>query len=590
MFIFFIMMWALVLNTHLFSMENYTSTIIRFVIVFTLALLAFILINRYNEKIASQKSITRFTWVDILYVSFHLLVATITMLLVDGDTAYIEVILLLPVITTASLMGIKAGLVMASICTAIIYAKNMILGPLVGVVEITEGNLITISVMFIMAWFSGAQTNLETQNRRLLTRLASTDFLTGLYNYGYFQDKLNEHIQEASDMNPLALIIIDIDYFKHYNEIYGHQSGDEVLTTVADVLTTKIGQRGIVSRYGSDEYIIGMPNTDSEQAVRVAQEISEAIGNHHFPGAEHQPEGRLTISCGVAVYPTHARNTKDLFRHADQALFRAKSLNKNKVELYFSVFDNLDLPGDEKELLNSIRTLISVINAKDRYTYGHSERVTFHATALARRIGLSQEEINMLGYAAFLHDIGKIEIDREVLNKPDILNEKEWEELKQHPQWGSDIVAAVTQLHPIIPVIRHHHENYDGTGYPDGLKGTDIPLLARIIRIADSFDAMISLRPYKKPLSIPQAIRELTVNAGKQFDPELVPPFLEIIQEEIMSKKTMRGAKNPPNRSVVPPAHRILIERPHPLIIYQHKNRLKARTPLPVTPMDFPFS
>lgn len=537
MFSVFIMLWALVLNSRLFSMEDYCLTIVRVMIFSSIGLLAFILITRYNEKIASQKSITKFTWIDILYVFFHLVVATVTIFLVDRNTSYTEVILVLPVITTASLMGIKAGMVMASICTAIIYAKNMLLGPFIGVFEITESNLITISVMFIMAWFSGTQTDLETRHRRQLTRLASTDFLTGLYNYGYFQDKINEHIQKASAKNPLALIIMDIDYFKHYNDSYGHQAGDEVLATVADILTNKIGQRAIVSRYGGDEFVIGLPNTDSEQAVRVAQEISEEIGAHHFPGAEHQPEGRLTISCGVAVYPTHARNTKDLFRHADQALFRAKSLNKNKVELYFSVFDNLDLPGDEKELLNSIRTLISVINAKDRYTYGHSERVTSHATALAKRIGLSQEEINLLGYAAFLHDIGKIEIDREVLNKPDILNEKEWEELKQHPQWGSDIVAAVPQLQPIIPVSRHHHENYDGTGYPDGLEGVNIPLLARIIRIADSFDAMISLRPYKKPLSIPQAIRELTINAGKQFDPELVPPFLEIIQEEIMFKE-----------------------------------------------------
>ncbi|MGI6514706.1 MAG: diguanylate cyclase [Syntrophomonadales bacterium] len=536
MFSFFVMTWALVLNTRLFSMEDYSLTIVRVLLVSSIGVLAFILISRYNEKIACQNLITKFTWVDILYVSFHLVVATVTIFLVDQDTAYIEVILLLPVITTASLMGVKAGMVMASICTAIIYTKNILLGPLVGVFEITGGNIITISVMFIMAWFSGAQTNLENQHRKQLTRLASTDFLTGLYNYRYFQDKFHEYIQKASEKNPFALIIIDIDYFKHYNDIYGHQAGDEVLAAVADILSARIGRRGIVSRYSGDEFVIGMPNTDSEQAIQVAEEIGKSIRSHHYPGVEYQPEGRLTVSCGVAVYPTHARNAKELLKHADQALFRAKSLNKNKVELYFSVFDNLDLPRDEKELLNSIRTLVSVINAKDRYTYGHSERVISYSTALARKIGLSQEEINLLGYAAFLHDIGKIEIDREVLNKVDMLNEKELEELKQHPQWGGDIVAAVTQLQPIIPIIRYHHENYDGTGYPDGLKGSEIPLLARIIRIADTYDAMVSLRPYKNPLSIPDAIKELTAGAGVQFDPELVPPFLEIIQEEIAQK------------------------------------------------------
>ena len=487
MFSFFVMTWALVLNTRLFSMEDYSLTIVRVLLVSSIGVLAFILISRYNEKIACQNLITKFTWVDILYVSFHLVVATVTIFLVDQDTAYIEVILLLPVITTASLMGVKAGMVMASICTAIIYTKNILLGPLVGVFEITGGNIITISVMFIMAWFSGAQTNLENQHRKQLPRLASTDFLTGLYNYRYFQDKFHEYIQKASEKNPFALIIIDIDYFKHYNDIYGHQAGDEVRAAVADILSARIGRRGIVSRYSGDEFVIGMPNTDSEQAIQVAEEIGKSIRSHHYPGVEYQPEGRLTVSCGVAVYPPHARNAKELLKHADQAHFRANSLNKNK-------------------------------------------------TALASTLGPSQELINLLGYAASFHDIGKIEIDREVLNKVDMLNEKELEELKQHPQWGGDIVAAVTQLQPIIPIIRYHHENYDGTGYPDGLKGSEIPLLARIIRIADTYDAMVSLRPYKNPLSIPDAIKELTAGAGVQFDPELVPPFLEIIQEEIAQK------------------------------------------------------
>lgn len=543
MFSFFIMMWALVLNTRLFSMATYSSTIFRFVLFCTLVLLAFIFITRYNEKIASQNLITKFTWVDILYVAFHLIVATVTIFLVDQNTTYIEVILLLPVITTASLMGVKAGMAMAVICTAIIYTKNMIMGPSVGIFEITEGNLITISVMFIMAWFSGAQTDLETRHRKQLTRLASTDLLTGLFNYGYFQEKLNEHIQEASEKNPLALLIMDIDYFKHYNDIYGHQAGDEVLTAVADILNTSIGQRGFVSRYGGDEFMVLLLNTDSEKAIQVAEEIGASVQNHYYPGVEYQPEGKLTVSCGVAVYPTHARNAKELFKYADQALYRAKSMNMNKVELYFSVFDSLDLQGDVKELLNSIRTLVSVIDAKDRYTYGHSERVTSYAIALGRKIGLPQDQINNLSYAAFLHDIGKIEIDREVLNKADVLNEEEWEELKQHPQWGSDIVTAVDQLQPTVPIIRHHHENYDGTGYPDGLKGADIPILARIIRVVDSYDAMTSQRPYKKPLSISAAIEELKANAGTQFDPELVPHFLEVINEELSSIK-YRGLSN----------------------------------------------
>jgi HD-GYP domain-containing protein (c-di-GMP phosphodiesterase class II) len=133
------------------------------------------------------------------------------------------------------------------------------------------------------------------------------------------------------------------------------------------------------------------------------------IKSQNFKGEEYQPEGKITISCGIAVCPTHALNPKDLIKHADQALYRAKSLDRNKVEMYFSVFDELDVEGDEKELLNSIRTLVSVINAKDRYTYGHSERVIDYAIKLGNKLYLPQEQIHLLGYAAFLHDIGKIE-------------------------------------------------------------------------------------------------------------------------------------------------------------------------------------
>jgi HD-GYP domain-containing protein (c-di-GMP phosphodiesterase class II) len=200
--------------------------------------------------------------------------------------------------------------------------------------------------------------------------------------------------------------------------------------------------------------------------------------------------------------------------------------------MYFSVFDNLDVEDDEEELLNSIRTLVSVINAKDRYTFGHSERVTDHAMKLAARFGLPQEQIHLLGYAAFLHDIGKIEIDRQVLNKVERLTDEEWKMIQHHPEWGSKIVKAMPKLRPIVPVILYHHENFDGSGYPNGLKGHAIPILARIIRVADSYDAMVSHRPYKKSLSMAEALDEIRTYSGTQFDPELADVFIEMIQED----------------------------------------------------------
>ncbi|HEX3011849.1 MAG TPA: diguanylate cyclase [Syntrophomonadaceae bacterium] len=535
MFCLFVMMFALVLSKKMFSITNYNITSIRFLFFFAATLLGFVLITTYNTKNASLNDSIKFTWIDFIYISFPLGIAAFTLFVV-GKTAYsAETILLLPVIITSSILGKKAGLIMAGVGTVIIYFENIISGTTTEIFLILQSNLILVSVMFIVAWFTGAQTDLENQHRRQLTKLANTDFLTGLFNYGYFQEKISEYVKDASYSNPLGLIMLDIDYFKHYNDIHGHQAGDSLISKVGDILNAKVNSDGFVSRYGGDEFVIVLRDTDTKKAMQVAEELSKTISSQHFHGEEYQPEGKITISCGIAICPTHAANAKDLVKYADQALYRAKSLYKNKVELYFSVFDNLDVEEDEAELLNSIRTLVSVINAKDRYTYGHSERVTDHALKLAKRIGLPQEDIHLLGYAAFLHDIGKIELDRDLLNKVGPLTDKEWQMIQNHSRWGSDIVKAMKQLQPTAPVILHHHENYNGTGYPAKLKGEEIPILARIIRIADSYDAMISHRPYKKHLDISAALEEIRSNSGVQFDPELASVFMDIIRDEFLS-------------------------------------------------------
>ncbi|HWP96604.1 MAG TPA: diguanylate cyclase [Syntrophomonadaceae bacterium] len=541
MFCLFIMMFAMALSEKMFSPTNYNTTGIRFLLFFASILLGLILITIYNTKNASLTVEARFSWVDFLYISFPLAVAAFTLFISGTNANHTEVILLLPTIITASLMGKRAGLIMATVCTGIIYIHNVITGPTSDLVVILETNLILISVLFIMAWFTGAQTDLDSQTRRELTRLAGTDLLTGLYNYAYLQEKISEYFLTASETHPLAMIILDIDYFKHYNDIHGHQTGDLLLMMIADILSEKVNHRGFAARYGGDEFVIVLPGTDSATAVKIAEDIREELRAQHFPGEVYQPEGRLTISCGIAECPLQARNARDLFKYADQALYRAKSLNKNKVEMYYSVFDSLEMKDDEKNLLNSIRTLVSVINAKDRYTYGHSERVTNHSLSLAKILDLPEDQMRLLGYAAFLHDIGKIEIDRDVLNKAGSLTLEEWDVLKQHSRWGSEIVKAVPQLYPIVPIILHHHENFDGSGYPAGLQGKEIPILARIIRVTDSYDSMISHRPYKQNLSILAAIEELKANAGTQFDPELVSHFLNIIEEEAAAQDDTIG-------------------------------------------------
>lgn len=536
MFCLLVMMFALALSKKMFALVNYNVSVIRYLIFFAAALVGFALITRYCARSVSSKTDDRFTWADFLYISFPLLIAALTLFTVGKNSTFAESILLLPIIITSSILGKKPGIVIAFISIVLIFIENII-GIQKDFFSIVEENLILISVMFIVAWFLGAHADLDTRYRQRLTRLASTDLLTGLYNYGYFQEKIDEFVQNASAAHPLGLIMLDIDYFKHYNDIHGHQAGDLLISTIADILNTKVNSCGFVSRYGGDEFVAVLPGGDTKKAMQLAEDISAAVSIQDFHGGEYQPEGKITVSCGIAVCPTHANNARDLVKHADQALYRAKSLDKNKVEMYFSVFDNLDVKDDEEELLNSIRTLVSVINAKDRYTFGHSERVTDHAMKLAARFGLPQEQIHLLGYAAFLHDIGKIEIDREVLNKEDRLTDEEWKLIQHHSEWGSEIVKAMPQLHPIVTVILHHHENFDGSGYPSGLEGNTIPILARIIRVADSYDAMISRRPYKEPLSIGAALDEIRSHAGTQFDPELAAVFIEIIQADLKTQE-----------------------------------------------------
>lgn len=505
-------------------------------IILLIGFIGFIAMILYNTRLWGLNRENYGTYnellVDLLYITFPLIIAILTLIITGKDSFHVEVVLILPVIITASVMGKKAGLVMAAISMVILIINNIYNSAGQSVYQLMEYDLILIGVIYVVGWFVGSLTNLERQHREELTLLANTDIITGLYNHRYFQEKIQECFKTSSTEAPLSLIIIDIDYFKNYNDVYGHQMGDKLLNVVGSIMKTAVKDRGFCARYGGDEFVVVLPHCSSNKAVDVAEQIRNRVNKYGVLGEEHLPEDKITISCGIAVYPDHAENIKELIKYADQALYRAKSLNRNKVELYYSVFAKLDIGEDDKELLNSIHTLVSVINAKDRYTYGHSERVTRYSLELANKMGLDEEQIHVLGYAAFLHDIGKIEIDRDILNKTGSLDDKEWDILKNHPKWGSAIVKAVKQLRPAVEIILCHHENYDGSGYPKGISGDNIPLLSRIIRVVDSFDAMISKRPYKPRMSIDEALEELEQNSGTMFDPEITALFIRMVKNE----------------------------------------------------------
>lgn len=531
LFCVFVMLLVLILNKNFFVCNIYPINV-RFIVLFLITLIGFGAIIAYNSRVDKITEKKFLSWIDLLYIGFPLVVAILTLYIIKGSLYYPQAILLIPIIITASILGKMSGVVMATISSFILVIYNLSYSMENSIFRILEANLIFISVMYILGWFISGLTDLENDHRKQLTKMANTDVLTGLYNHRYFQEKLKAFLDAASEENPLSLIMLDIDYFKNYNDSYGHLAGDNVLKSIGIILKEIIKKPDFSARYGGEEFVVVLPKCNGEKAVQIAEEIRAKVKGTKFIGEEHQPEGSITVSCGIATCPNHANNIKDLIKYADQALYKAKNLNKNKVELYHSIFDNLEVEENERELVNSIHTLVSVINARDRYTYGHSERVTEYSLKLANKMGLREEEIRLLSYAAFLHDIGKIEIDRDILNKPGRFNEEEWNIVKQHPTWGSDIVKSVKKLSPVAPLILYHHENYDGTGYPTGIKGESIPLLSRIIKVVDSYDAMISNRTYKKSMFINEALEELQRCSGTMFDPVITEHFIKLIKIE----------------------------------------------------------
>lgn len=439
------------------------------------------------------------------------------------------------IITSSTIqLGLNHGITVALISSSLILVMD-ILGVQTGDVnKYFQSDLILCGIFILTAWPLGFYVKIEGEHIDRLEELVNKDGLTGVFNHRYFHDALKEKIAISEKFKqPLSMIFVDIDYFKHYNDLYGHQKGDEVLRTIGKILRENMRKDDIAARYGGEEFAVLLPNTTEDEAMIIADKIRQTIEDTKFYGEKNQPNGVLTASMGVSVYPDKAKDDISLIKSADDALYRAKFFKKNRVETYTSILDEINADIEEKdgELIASIKTLIIVINAKDRYTYGHSERVVLYSRLLADKLKLKEKDKKKLIYGAYMHDIGKINVSKEVLIKKMPLNDEEWNLLKLHPQDGADIIRPVKALEDIIPIILHHHERYNGTGYPDKLKGDEIPYLARVLSVVDSFDAMTSNRPYNMRKNYDEAIEEIRRCSGTQFDPEIAEKFIEVIEE-----------------------------------------------------------
>ena len=360
-------------------------------------------------------------------------------------------------------------------------------------------------------------------------RLALTDPLTSLGNHRSFQERL-QHDLEAAEMGDttLSLCLLDIDNFKEINDQHGHPAGDRVLAHIA----RRLRQNGEAFRLGGDEFALLLPGRSGEDAAAVAEAVLLRVAmSAGVPGVE------VTLSAGVAEYPQYGVDRNELLRVADEAMYQAKEEGKNQVRIYRS--DSGELTQlrrlaegrDRSARLRAAASLAHAVDGRDAYTGRHSYMVGELAGRIAKRMGLPRDEVELARLAGRLHDIGKLAIPEEILRKPGPLNEAERLVLERHPQIGFRMLESLC-IEPVATWVLHHHERWDGRGYPEGLSEEEIPLGSRVLFVADAYDAMTSDRVYRPKLSHEDAIAELERCAGAQFDPAVVQLVLEGLERK----------------------------------------------------------
>jgi len=382
-------------------------------------------------------------------------------------------------------------------------------------------------------------------------RLSLEDSHTGLYNHRYLMYRIDAEFARAKRFNlPLSVIMMDIDYFKSINDTYGHRFGDLVLRQFAVKLKRILRKVDVIARFGGDEFVIILIGTNFTIAKSIGQKIIEEIGEYKFSNKKYSIN--LKTSLGLSFYPDNkVHKGMDLIDIADKHLNEAKERGGGRLSWSTHVKESSSEYGRENEqistlkkkianlakranqsLVESIYALAKTMEFKDYYSAQNVEKSLFYAGEIAKALDFLPREIEIIKHAAILHDLGKIGIRESVLFKKGSLAKAEFEKIKMHPQIGVDILRPVHFLRDVIPWILHHHERWDGKGYPDGLKGEDIPLGSRIIAVTDAYQALASNRAYRKAYRNKKILKILKAESGTKFDPRVVDAFLEILKSE----------------------------------------------------------
>jgi len=438
-----------------------------------------------------------------------------------------------------------------------LISVNQCLGVMILGMNVSESETALLS--FVANYAAMFIHNLNLQEKA--NKYDNTDTLTSLYNHRGFQEILTTELQRAKDNKThLSIIMMDVNNISKINRELGHAKGDEVIRLLADKVKQNIRNNDKAGRYGGDEIAIILPDTNTADAKYLAEYITYTLSCCFVDDV-----GPVKVSVGISTYPDCTENQEKLLVLAEQAMYisQAKgykegmsaiisssdynfwsddSLNSfaevlakrhaqmgiNFEEELVHKFNNEQI-SSHNHLMEMVTSLAGAIDAKDPYTKGHSTSVSRYSEALARAINLPEDEVQRIKLGALLHDVGKIGIPENVLKKPSHLSDDEWQIMKQHPVIGAEKVIEPNEaLRDLAPMVRYHHEHYDGSGYPEKLKGEEIPLSARIVAVADAYHALISDRPYRKGLGIEKACEILKMGAGSQWDSDLVRQFITI--------------------------------------------------------------
>ena len=367
---------------------------------------------------------------------------------------------------------------------------------------------------------------------------AQTDSLTGLFNRKTILRKIESVIKNSST-HSLALALISLDDFRLFNELYGSQKGDTALSSFAKRIHYTLGSKGFAGRYGGKEFILCLPNHNQMQILQLVQNLQKQMAELHSL-EETAPMKTLTFSAGICVYPYSASNAQEILTNANMSVFQAKTKGKNCIVTYHMQDNTEEYNGPElskpkndvyDKYASTVYALTAAIDAKDHYTFQHSQNVAAYAATLAKHMGLDSGHVNLIHEAGLLHDIGKIAIPENILTKPGKLTFEEYTLIKSHVIHSIGIIRYLPNLDYLIPTVTSHHERWDGKGYPRGLTGKEIPLGGRYLAIADAFDAMTSDRCYRDALDLESVLSEILKGSGHQFDPSLTGPFVNLVHQ-----------------------------------------------------------